>query len=154
MMKSPRLSATLPALIGVLASGLLGCGPLVMVPGGALSGTVQPVPSDWSFSGAIETIQLETRPSDPYSVNLWGIGIGENFYVAAGSSENRWVSNISEDPSVRLRLGDDLYELRATRTKDPVELDAFLAALKRKYDHEPEADEREQATLFRLKARP
>ena len=152
-MRSPRLIATLPALLGVLAGGLLGCGPIVMVPGGALSGSVQPVPSDWSFSDAIETIQLETRPSDPYSVNLWGIGIGKVFYVAAGSSESRWASNISEDPRVRLRLGDDLYELQATRTKDQAELDAFLAALKRKYDHEPEADEREGATLFRLEAR-
>ena len=152
-MQFPRHIATLPALLGILASGLLGCGPLVMVPGGALSGSVRPVPSDWSFSDAIETIQLETRPSDPYSVNLWGIGIGENFYLAAGSSESRWASYISDDPRVRLRLGDDLYELQATRTKDPAELDAFLAALKRKYDHEPEADEREEATLFRLEAR-
>ena len=103
-MRSPRLIATLPALLGVLAGGLLGCGPIVMVPGGALSGSVQPVPSDWSFSDAIETIQLETRPSDPYSVNLWGIGIGENFYVAAESSESRWASNIIRTPRCRSQV--------------------------------------------------
>ncbi|MFP6655555.1 MAG: hypothetical protein VCB25_07995 [Myxococcota bacterium] len=141
-------------IVSTFASLLLACGPLVMVPGGALSGSVVPVPADWSFSDAIETIQLETRPSDPYSVNLWGIGIGKNFYVATSSAGSRWATHVSEDPRVRLKLGDDLYELIATRTKDSAELDAFLAALKTKYDHEPErAKDFEEATLFRLEAR-
>ena len=56
--------------------------------------------------------------------------------------------------NVRLKLGDDLYELHATLTTDTSELDAFLAALKRKYDFEPEPDQREESTLFRLESRP
>ncbi len=140
--------------LAVAVGLLLGCDPLVMVPGGALSGTVKPIPEDWSFSDAIETVQLETRPSDPYSVNVWGVGIGEIFYVAAGDAESRWALNIAEDPRVRLRLGDDVYELRATRTQASAELDVFLAALKEKYDFEPEPDQREASALFRLEARP
>ncbi|MCI0636959.1 MAG: hypothetical protein L0206_24050, partial [Actinobacteria bacterium] len=37
---------------------LTGCGPLQMIPGGELSGTVRPAPPDWSFSDGVETEQL------------------------------------------------------------------------------------------------
>lgn len=47
-----------------LAIALAACCPLVMIPGGKLSGTVNPLPGDWPFSHEIETIQLEARPSD------------------------------------------------------------------------------------------
>lgn len=132
---------------------LLACGPLVMIPGGELSGTPQPAPADWSFTDEIETVQLETLPEDPYSVNVWGVGVGSRFYVAAGDPDSRWAQNIGEDPHVRLKLGEDLYELQAVRTDDPVERDAFLAALERKYDFEPEPEQRSQAALFRLEPR-
>ena len=129
---------------------LLACGPIVTMPGGELSGQVAPTPADWSFSDSIETVQLETRPEDPYSVNVWGVGVGTHFYVAAGDAGNRWVRYLEKDPRVRLKLGDAIYELAATRTDDPAELDAFLAALKRKYDFEPDPEQREKSALFRL----
>jgi hypothetical protein len=47
-----------------LAIALAACCPLVMILGGKLSGTVNPLPGDWPFSHEIETIQLEARPSD------------------------------------------------------------------------------------------
>ncbi len=140
----------------ILASCLLlaACGPLVVIPGGELSGTVKPVPSDWSFTDAVETMQLETRPSDPYSVNVWGASAGGAFYVASGRGEEAaWAQHIAADPRVRLRVGDDLYELVAVRTDDAAELDAFRAALKRKYDAEPDAEQEAEAILFRLEPR-
>ena len=140
-------------LILMIATITSGCGPLVMLPGGELSGTVRPSPSDWAFSDAFKTVQLETRPSDPYSVNIWGVGVGSRFYVAAGDSGSRWARHLLEDPRVRLRLGDQLFELRATPTEDGGERDAFLAAAKRKYDFEPNDEQREASTLFRLDAR-
>ena len=74
---------------------LVGCGPIVMVPGGELSGTTTPVPADWAFSDAVETVQLETRPDDPYSVNVWGVSDGA-FHP---TDPNRaWV--IARDPTV------------------------------------------------------
>jgi hypothetical protein len=136
-----------------LASFLLACGPLVMVPGGELSGTTQPTPPDWAFTDEIETVQLETRPDDPYSVNVWGVAAEGRLYVAAADPGSRWAQNIGEDPRVRLKLGEDVYELRAVRTEDPAERDAFLAAVKRKYDFEPDPDQESQAALFRLEPR-
>jgi len=132
------------------ALALLACDPIVMIPGGELSGAVKPPPKDWSFSESIETVQLETNPEDPYSVNVWGVGVGEAFYVAAGDTGNQWAKNIAADPRVRLRLGDDVYELSATRTEAEEDLETFLAAAKQKYDFEPDPEQREKAALFRL----
>ena len=133
----------------------LGCRPFVMVPGGELSGTVKPVPADWSFTDSVETVQLETRPDDPYSVNVWGVAAGNTFYVASGRGESAtWAKHIAADPRVRLRVGEDLYELSAVRTTDEVELSAFIDAAKKKYeDFEPDERQRREAILFRLEPR-
>jgi hypothetical protein len=142
-------------LCGLLAFSL-GCGgPLVMIPGGELSGNVEPVPLDWTFSDEVENIQLETRPSDPYSVNLWGVGDGANFYVASGRGlESAWAKNIAADPDVRLRIGENIYELRAVRTEDPQDRAQFMAAAKIKYDDfEPDQEQAETAILYRLESR-
>jgi hypothetical protein len=141
------------ALVSALA---IGCGgPLAMIPGGKLSGTVQPVPSDWGFSDEYEDVQLETRPSDPYSVTIWGVAVGARFYVASGRGlESAWAKYIEADPDVRLRVGENVYELRAVRTDDPQDRVRFMAALKKKYDgFEPDEDEAEAAVLYRLEVR-
>lgn len=133
----------------------LGCDPLVMVPGGELSGTVKPAPSDWSFTDSVQTVQLETRPEDPYSVNVWGVAAGDAFYVASGRGESAaWAKHIAADPRVRLRVGEELYELSAVRTTDEAELNAFIDAAKKKYDDfEPDERQRSEAILFRLEPR-
>ncbi len=143
-----------PTLL-TLALLALGCGPIGPVPGGRLSGKVAASPpSNWSSVDKEETVQLETRPSDPYSVNLWGAGIGDGFYLASGrGGDARWVGYITEDPNVRLRVGDTIYELRAVRVEDETESQSFVQALKRKYDWEPSTQERERAWLFRLNPR-
>ena len=52
-------------LIVTLSAMLVSCGPLGPVPGGALNGELaSDTPSDWSFSKAHKTIQLEVRPSE------------------------------------------------------------------------------------------
>jgi len=127
-------------------------GPLVMIPGGELSGPVEAVPDSWAFSDAHEDVQLETRPADPYSVNVWGVAAGDAFYVA-GSNENRWAGHIAANPAVRVRIDGTIYELAATPTDEAAELEAFLAAVKKKYDWEPDDEQRAGATLFRLEPR-
>jgi hypothetical protein len=142
-------------LCGLLVLSI-GCGgPLVMIPGGKLSGTVQPVPSDWAFSDEFEDVQLETRPSNPYSVNIWGVADGGRFYVASGRGlESTWAKHIEADPDVRLRIGEDLYELRAVRTDDPQDRVRFLAAVKKKYDgFEPDEEQAEVSVLYSLESR-
>jgi hypothetical protein len=142
-----RLAIVMLALLGLPA-----CGPFVMIPGGEISGEVQSVPSDWSFSDAVKTIQLETRPGEPYSVNIYGVAVGRDFYVAASKPDNQWARHIANDDNVRLRIGKAIYELRAVRDDSPEGRERFLAAVKRKYDYVPEEGEASESVLFRLVA--
>ena len=84
----------------------LGCAdPLLGFAGGQLEGPTAPVPDDWSFSDAVETVQLETRPADPYSVNIWGVARSGGYYIASGKGmDAAWAQHIAEDPRVRLGL--------------------------------------------------
>ena len=104
----------------------LGCnGPFVVIPGGRLDGDAKPVPSDWSFAGDYGTIQLETSSEDPYSVNIAYTVIAGRIYINAGDTETQWVKNIATNPQVRMRMDGALYQLRAERVSDAVEIAAF-----------------------------
>jgi hypothetical protein len=134
---------------------VLACGPVGPVPGGRLSGPVAEHPiRDWSFTAPIKTVQLETLPDAPYSVNVWGVASGSSFYVASGEgAASRWARNIETDPRVRLKAGDEIVELKATHVADASEIDAVLVRLKAKYDFEPTPEQRAKAWLFRLDPR-
>jgi hypothetical protein len=138
----------------VLCGSVAGCsGPLVLLPGGALEGPTAAVPDDWSFTNEVETVQLETRPADPYSVNIWVIALGENLYVHAGASRSAWVDNMEADPNVRLLVGESIYELAAARVEGQDEFDRFSDAYERKYERRPRNESIGEVYLFRLAAR-
>jgi hypothetical protein len=140
--------------VALLAIGLAGCSrPFALLPGGALEGPLAPAPTDWSFSDAVNTVQLETRPGDPYSVNLWMIGIAGDAYVHAGASRSAWVENIEADPKVRLRVDGAVYELVAARVTAQAEFDRFSDAYEKKYGIRPRNENVGEAYLFRLSAR-
>jgi hypothetical protein len=136
------------------ALAALACGPMGPVAGGKLEGEPAPLPADWSFTDGTETVAVETRPDDPYSVNVWAVADGARLYVASGSGpETTWAKNALADPRVRMRLNGKVYELAAVRVEDPAEQQAALALYERKYDYEPPADEAAKAVLFRLHPR-
>ena len=137
-----------------LAAPLTGCGgPFVLLPGGALEGTKVPTPDSWAFTDAVDTVQFETLPADPYSVNIWVIALDENLYVHAGASRSTWVENMEADPNVRLRVDDSIYELAASRVESQQEFDRFSDAYEKKYDRRPRNENVEEGYLFRLGAR-
>ena len=138
----------------VLAAFAAGCnGPFVLLPGGVLEGSTVPIPDSWSFTDGVDTVQLETRPGDPYSVNVWVIALGENLYVHAGDNRSTWVENMETDPSVRLRIDASIYELLAARVEDQEEFDRFSDAYERKYGRRPRNENIAEVYLFRLSAR-
>jgi hypothetical protein len=140
--------------VAFLAISLAGCGgPFALLPGGALEGPLAPVPTDWSFSDAVSTVQLETRPVDPYSVNIWMIGMAGDAYVHAGASRSAWVEHIESDPNVRLRVDGAVYELVAARVTAQAEFDRFSDAYEKKYGSRPRNENVGEAYLFRLTAR-
>jgi hypothetical protein len=102
-------------------------GPLAVFPGGALEGPVKPAPESFAFARDVGTIQLETRPEDPYSVNIACAVVGDALYVSAGDNKSQWVENMEANPIVRLRLEGEIYELKARRVTDDAEMRAFAA---------------------------
>lgn len=141
------VSSLLPVLL------LVGCGPFVLIPGGKLDGSATATPNDWSFSHAVTTVQLETRPDDPYSVNIWAVGIDDRLYLHAGTNRSRWVVHMEDNPLVRIRIEDRLYDLRASRVTDPDEFARFSDAYEAKYDRRPGNENVAEAYLFRLEPR-
>ena len=118
--------AALALLIAMLA---LGCGgPFVLLPGGELEGEVVAVPDSWVFTDDIDTIQLETNPAEPYSVNIWVVALGDGLYVHAGANRAEWIEHMEADPAVRLRADESIYELSAARVEAQDEFDRFSDA--------------------------
>ena len=111
--------------VWVVLLGLTACEPLIMLPGGRLSGEVSPPPATWGFTDDIQVVQLETRPDEPYSVNIAYTQLDGALYVNAGDTETRWVQHMESNPLVRLRISGELYELRAERVTDPAEIAGF-----------------------------
>lgn len=136
------------------------CGPMGPLAGGALSGAVQEdPPPEWSGFADVEQIQVESRPSDPHSVNTWCGVVDGRFYVPSSlimgpddPSERGWVQHVLADPNVRLRIEDEVYELRATRVEDPAERERVRDALIAKYEVERDA-QAEKAWIFRMEPR-
>ncbi len=138
---------------------LAACGPIGPIPGGKLRGDSASEPvADWSFTDAHHAAQLETRPADPYSVNTWCVGYRDSLYVPTSMirgpgdpMEREWVRNVVEDPRVRIRIGDTIYERRAQRVTDGAEFAAVRARLIEKYGLEGgEPDPNRNVWLFRL----
>ncbi len=129
MATAPAASAAVRFVALLLAVAASGCnGPLAVFPGGKLGGDVALTPTDWSSAGAYGTAQLETRPEEPYSVNLVFTVVAGRLYINAGDTETRWVKNIEANPAVRLRIDGAVYALRAERVTDPAEIAAFAVA--------------------------
>jgi len=115
-----RLVSSLLAVIALACNG-----PLGLLPGGKLAGESRSTPSDWKGVAKSGTVQLETRPEDPYSVNISYRVLDGVLYINAGDTETEWVKNIAVNPDVVLRLDGSLYSLRAQRVSDPAEIARF-----------------------------
>ena len=99
--------------------------PIIFTSGGALDGIEAEPPAVWQFEQASDLAQLETRPEEPYSINLVYVQMDGKLYIYAGPTRTNWVQHIEEDPRVRLLIGDTIYPLRAVRIEDQAELEAF-----------------------------
>jgi hypothetical protein len=156
-------------LMGSLGTG---CAPFLVFPGGELRGTLDSsVIDDWVFTDEVEFVQIETRPDRPYSVQVYGVGSGNAFYIASqgwrgelGSTDRaRWVDHLAEDPRIRLRVGETLYELKALRVEDDSEVERIRKLFLKKYgdaadswgfwQSKPKAPRASEAVVYRLDPR-
>lgn len=134
----------------LLLVALAGCGgPWGPLHGGRLAGIAVATPvADWSFAADQRLMQIEVRPSDPYSVNVNFLLVDGRLYVDIGQSSdwNRWRQLIRADPHVRVRFGDRIYAADAVPVTDPAELAAVAAAYHSRHGTPPPA----AATFVRL----
>ncbi len=141
-------------LYGFVLALLVGCGsPLITLPGGALDGVATPVPADWSNLANVDTIQVEFRPKDPYSHNIWGVGLERDLYIATSADGTRWTPFLADDPRVRARVGTALYDLLAVNVTDAAERTRVADAYGRKYELEGDDNWVNGALIFRLDRR-
>ena len=132
---------------------LASCEPMGPLPGGQLSGTVVSVPENWAAFGDVEIMQIETRSESPYSINIWAVDVGTSIYIASGSgAQTEWVEHLQEDPGIRLRISDNLYELVVTKVTDTAELEEVHARYIEKYDYQTDVAP-DDAWVYRLDPR-
>ena len=114
------------ALLVLLTSLLvISCGgPFLVFPGGRLAGeVVSERISDWSFAQD-HFVDVETRPDDPYSVELNYVIKEGNLYIDPAEGR-RWLDYIRADPNLRVRFGDKIYPVMAVLVGKPGELEGF-----------------------------
>lgn len=144
----------------VLIVALTACGPIGPFPGGALSGEPGAANhGDWAFARETETAQLETRPADPHSVNVWFANVESRVYVPTSMilgkknpTARSWVNHVTADPRVRIRIEGRVFEREAVRVADEDEFEAARAALEEKYDLD-ERDPERTIWIYRLDPR-
>ena len=113
-------------IMGLCLLTAAGCnGPLAFVPGGQLAGPEESA-ATWEVAGGYETLELETRPGDPYSVRVNFVLRNGRLYVDP-APDRSWYEYLGENPQVRVRFADTIYTATAVAVTDPAELRGFDA---------------------------
>ena len=113
---------------------LIGCGPLEQTPGFRLGGVATAAPESFAFMQDHPVIQLECQGALlPRVVNLWGVAFDGAIYVV-GTPDLGWVQRVEARPKeVRVRVGDNAYELNATTVNDRELKQRVFTAFQAKY---------------------
>ncbi|MFT4582147.1 MAG: hypothetical protein ACI915_001045 [Gammaproteobacteria bacterium] len=146
-----------PVMIMVTIS-LVACEPSDQTPGLWLSGNeVQSFPSDWTFSDEHSEIfvQVATPYFLPHSVTIWCAQVNGKLFIAARSPETKnWVGWIEKDSSIRLKIGEDVYDANAVPVSDEETLNQVQLAYREKYQlSESTGDEESSMKYWSIAAR-
>ncbi len=114
-----------------------GCAPNGETPGIRLGGSISAVPESFAFLKDTQVIQLEARGFLlPRVVNIWGVGFDNAIYVWSDIGSG-WSKRVTTRPNrVRVRVGNEAYEVSATRVTDPDETKRVAHAYQAKYAKE------------------
>jgi hypothetical protein len=122
----------LSAILLILA--VMGCAPMGETPGIRLGGSAATPPDSFTFIRETEVIQLEARGAIlPRVVNIWAVGFDEAIYVWSDPGTG-WSQRVEKRPNdVRVRIGSDVYRVRATRVTEASETERVAHAYQEKY---------------------
>ena len=123
-------------------------GPLGPIPGGAFEGPTDPEKTpDWSHVEKV--IELEIRPSKPWSLSIWAVVVdGELYSPSAFGSHRRWPAVAVEDPRVRVRTNGRIYALMLERVTDPVLKRRVGEAVAARYGFDAKEAARDDTTWY------
>ncbi len=152
-----RILKWIAATIGTVVLGLLILdtfggylfdGPLGPIPGGAFEGPVNPERNpDWS--GIEEVIEIEIRPSRPWSLSIWAVVVDGELYSPSGyAARRRWPTVALEDPRVRVRTNGQIYERTLERVTDPQLKERVGRAVAARYGFDAEEFVRGDTTWY------
>ena len=155
----PRwLTYTLAAL-AVLVVILVLTAPIGPMPGIRLGGSPATVPESWSSVALPDEVKLATKSGlFPHVVIIWVVALDDRLYLV-GAPDSTWVENATRSPQVQLRMGDDVYNLTATRVDGRVEvLQSYIDRYREDYpdiiaSFPPMEEFAAGAALFELSAR-
>lgn len=140
----------------LLAALLLACrgGPLGPLPGGRLEGADNPCSADFAFASEVETVELEVRPKDPYSVTARAVVVERGLYLPANFANplTRWPFHAATHNSVRVRVAGKVYACHAVRVTDEELQSRLRGEAERKYGGY--ADDADEFWWFHISPRP
>ena len=126
-------------------------------PGLWLRGEVQSYPADWTFADKYQTILVETHPwyLIPHTVTIFFVSYKGDLYLHADydpggkfPTGKSWTASIASNPSVRLKLGNQVFDCKAVPVTDKAESDALFEATRRKYPKSPYSDYRRRGDVY------
>jgi hypothetical protein len=122
-----------------------------------LKGDVANFPSDWTFADQYQTIMVETHPwyLIPHTVNIFFVTYKGDLYLHADydpggkfPSGKSWTAAIARNPSVRLKLGNQVYDCKAMAVTDQAESDALFEVTRKKYPKSPFSNYRRRPDVY------
>ncbi|MGR8918926.1 MAG: DUF2255 family protein [Gammaproteobacteria bacterium] len=144
-MQDPGRKAVWAAAAALVLGLLLGCQPSDRTPGQWLRGTpVDGFPADWRFTDAHAEIFVEvgTPWRVPHSVTIWCAQVeGQLFIGARNAAAKRWPGWMARNRDIRLKISEQIYDVKATPVSDAATLAAVRAAYARKYALGPPGDD-------------
>jgi hypothetical protein len=151
------IAVGLALVLAVLLISYLNRGdPWNQLPGKRITGeeVTEPV-DDWSFMEQSTRVTLEVRPSDPYSVDIRAFLHKGVLYLNSITPENRWTQYLLEDPNLRLKVGNRIYKVLATRVEDPALVNKIEKAREQMHSDRPQRTPQEKAQnwYFRVDSR-
>ena len=120
-----------------------GLEPRQRTPGLWLKGNlVATPPADWTFTDQVDTVEVQTRSRFliPHSVTTYCVSLNGQLYLdsfyppgAEYPHGRSWNENVARDPHVRLKIGNDLYDVTLMHDTDPADKAAVLQLVAKKY---------------------
>lgn len=149
------LGLLLVIFLAAAAYILMSSEPIGPFPGGELSGTVVPDAIDnWAFINDLGLCQVEVNPQAPHSINAFCFESQQNLYVGCMRCPGKtWAEAVQADPNARIRFGQNIYPVSATRITDEALRDQVWADRHAKNSDGPPDPTPEDWWLFNMVSR-